>query len=106
MSSRVTTSANIVLGLDDMNAADIGVYIDIATKLGIDVAYFSSVRAKLIRTSLQRNPMHPYWDVERYVQNFERGLKLAWSVYLSGNDVSHIYVLEEEKTNAEERTEL
>ena len=93
MSSRVSTSANTVLGMEDLNAKDgIKQYIEIATKLGTNTTYFQSKRNKLISSCLQKNPMHPYWDVERYVANFEKGLRLAWETYLAGDEVEHIIV--------------
>lgn len=116
MSSRVSTSANAVLGMEDLSAEKgPAEYTEIATKLGTNATYFQSVRNKLIGTCLQRNPMHPYWDVSRYVANFERGLKSAWLSYLVGNETSHIYVTEEQDddtkedsdtTNTEQRFEL
>jgi protein O-GlcNAc transferase len=96
MSSRVTTSANIVLGLDELNANGRVEYEDIAIRLGNDKSWFGSIRAKLINTCLQRNPMHPYWDVPRYVKNFERGLTIAWKSFLDGSPMNHIEVLEDD----------
>lgn len=66
MSSRVTTSANIVLGLEELNAYNgIEEYENIAIRLGTDETWFESIRATLVTTCLQKNPMHPYWDVSR-----------------------------------------
>lgn len=63
MSSRVTTSANIILGLEDLNAYDgPKQYEDIAIELGNNRGNYESIRRKLIDTALQKNPMHPYWD--------------------------------------------
>lgn len=95
MSSRVSTSANTVLGLEELNAKN-GPrhYEDIAIDLGRNPAKLEKLRNKLIGTALQRNPMHPYWDVPRYVRNFETGLSIAWERYLSGRPLEHITIEE------------
>ena len=92
MASRVTTSANKVLGLEELNANGIADYEKVAIRLGKDSNWFKSIRTHLISTCLQRDPMHPYWDVPRYVKNFERGLTMAWEVFLSGEPIDHIQV--------------
>jgi len=95
MSSRVTTSANIVLGLDEMNAYDgPSHYEDIAIDLGNNATKFKSIRRRLIDTALQTNPMHPYWDAPRYVKNFESGLMTAWERFLAGEEPRTIEVVE------------
>jgi len=108
MSSRVSTSANIVLGLEDLNAyAGVEEYERIAIKLGTDEDYYDKVRTKLIDSCVQKNPMHPYWDVPRYVRNFQSGLLIAWERYLDGTDVvygssgvkkKHIEIIEDATT--------
>jgi len=99
MSSRVSTSANVILEMSDLNAVDgVSQYVEIATKLGTDSKYYSSKRTKLIDSCLQQNPLHPYWDVPRYTRNFETGLKHAWEQYLSGKPKQHIYVKEGDET--------
>jgi protein O-GlcNAc transferase len=96
MSSRVTTSANIVLGLDELNAYDgAREYERIAVRLGKDEAWFASLRARLVESCLWKNQMHKYWDVPRYVRNFERGLKTAWENYLDGKEIDHVIVRED-----------
>ena len=98
MSSRVSTSANIVLGLEEMNAyRGIEEYETIAIRLGTDKDWFASIRTRLIETCLQKNPMHPYWDVPRYVNNFQNGLKTIWDNFLRGNEIEHVVVMEEEE---------
>lgn len=95
MSSRVTTSANVVLGLEQLNAHNgVRQYEEIAIRVGINQTEYNQIRTKLISTCLQRNPMHPYWDVARYVKNFEAGLEAAWQIFLSGKDPEHIFVNE------------
>ena len=97
MSSRVTTSANIVLGLESLNSYDgPQQYEDIAIKLGTNQSLYQEIRKKLIDTCLQRNPMHPYWDVARYVKNFETGLTKAWDLFLDGKAPEHIKIEESE----------
>jgi len=100
MSSRVTTSANEVLGFASQLNAYQGPrqYEEIATRLGNNPSELSQIRRKLIGTCNQRNPMHPYWDVPRYVQNFQTGLSMAWKNYLAGSPKQHIYVTESEET--------
>lgn len=101
MSSLVTTSANIVLGLEHLNAPEgPSQYEEIAIRLGTDNHFYTSTRTKLIETCLQRNPVHPYWDVARYVKNFETGLKEAWQRFLNGLATDHIYVEESEAAKA------
>ena len=99
MSARVTTSANVVLGLDNtLNAYDgPRQYEELAIVLATNSTLFQATRTTLIDTCLQRNPMHPYWDVPRYVKNFERGLQIAWDIYLSGERPQHIFVQESPK---------
>lgn len=99
MASRVSTSANIVLGLEELNAVQgPRQYEDIAIELGNNPAKLQALRAKLVGTALQRNPMHPYWDVPRYVKNFEAGLTMAWERYLEGQPPEHITIEETEET--------
>lgn len=95
MSSRVTTSANIVLGLEELNAYD-GTkhYEDIAIRIGNNQNEYNQIRRKLIGTCLQRNPMHPYWDVARYVKNFETGLRTVWKRFLDGLQPDHVMIKE------------
>ncbi|KAG7348948.1 glycosyl transferase family 41 protein [Nitzschia inconspicua] len=99
MSSRVTTSANIVLGLEELNAYEgLRQYEDIAIELGTNPSKYNMVRRKLIDTALQKNPMHPYWDAARYVRNLETGLIMAWERFLSGQPADVIEVVESEET--------
>jgi len=99
MSSRVTTSANIVLGLEEMNAYEgPRQYEDIAIELANNPEKYNDVRRRLIDTALQRNPMHPYWDAARYVKNLESGLFQAWDRFLSGQEPAEITVVESEET--------
>lgn len=95
MSSRVSTSANIVLGLEELNAYDGPVqYETIAIDLGLNPSKLKDIREKLIATAIQRNPLHPYWDVPRYVKNFEAGLEAVWLKYLAGEPPDHVSVVE------------
>jgi len=100
MSSRVTTSANEVLGFSFQLNAYQGPkqYEDIAIRLGNNSTALAKIRKKLIKTANQRNPMHPYWDVPRYVQNFQTGLTMAWQNFLDGLPKDHIHVTESEET--------
>jgi len=94
MASRVSTSANVVLGLEALNAmGGTGEYEDIAIRLGTDSAWFRFIRGKLIDTCLSL-PMHPYWDVPRYVRNFQTGLLMAWHNFIEGNPGTHNDVVE------------
>jgi len=98
MSSRVTTSANKVLGLDELNAyGGPNHYEDIAIGLATNPTKFHEIRTKLVNTALQRNPMHPYWDAARYTRNLENGLYQAWDRFLSGQDPEEITVVESEQ---------
>ena len=107
MSSRVSTSANTILGMEDLNAKDgVKQYIKVATKLGTNTTYFQTMRNKLISSCLQKNPMHPYWDVERYVANFENALHFAWQSYLAGNEVKDIIVDDDRGYESPQRIEL
>jgi protein O-GlcNAc transferase len=94
MCSRVTTSANIVLGLDRLNAKSPTEYEDIAIQVGTNATLYHELRTPLIDSCLQKNPRHPYWDVARYVKNFETGLTAAWQRYVHGQSPDHIYVEE------------
>jgi len=97
MSSLVTTSANVVLGLPELNAySGSRQYEDIAIELGTNATFYRQTRTKLIDTCLQRNPMHPYWDVARYVKNFEAGITTALERFLDGQPPGHIFVEESE----------
>ena len=96
MSSRVSTAANVVLGLKELNAyKGVDEYEKIAIRLGTDKELFASIRAQLIETCLQKNPMHPYWDALRYVNNFQNGLRAIWSAFLAGDKIDHVEVKEE-----------
>jgi protein O-GlcNAc transferase len=96
MSSRVTTSANIVLGLEQLNAYNgPEQYENIAIRIGNNKTEYATIRRKLIDTCLQRNPMHQYWDVGRYVKNFESGLQIAWKRFLDGLVPEHIRIIED-----------
>ena len=107
MASRVTTSANIVLGLDKLNAkAGAEEYAKIAVELGNNEALYNEIREVLIQTCLQRNPFHPYWDVDLYVKNFERGLHLAFKAYIAGEAVSHIDLSKKFENNIAKVEEL
>jgi len=98
MSARVTTSANIVLGLEELNAYDgPSQYEDIAISLGTDREKFENIRGRLVDTALQRNPMHPYWDANRYTQNLLSGFTQAWERFLAGQEPEHIVVVESEE---------
>ena len=100
MSSRVTTSANIVLGLEELNAyGGPGEYEDIAIELGNNATKFNDIRKRLIDTALQTNPMHPYWDARRYVKNLESGLLTAWDRFLVGEEPRTIEVVESLETS-------
>lgn len=93
-----TTSANIVLGLEELNAYDgPKQYEDIAIELGNNPEKYNEVRRKLIGTALQTNPMHPYWDAARYVKNLESGLIQAWERFLSGQEPGIIEVVESDE---------
>jgi protein O-GlcNAc transferase len=94
-----TTSANIVLGLEELNAYDgPKQYEDIAIELGNNPEKYQEIRRRLIDSALQRNPMHPYWDAARYVKNLESGLMQAWERFLSGQEPAIIEVVESEET--------
>jgi hypothetical protein len=81
MASRVNTAANVVLGLGELNAVGgLVEYRDIAIRLGTDRSFFGEMRERLLDTCLKRDPMHPYWDVERYVRDFEALLMMAWAL--------------------------
>jgi hypothetical protein len=41
--------------------------------------------------------MNPFWDLKRYVGNFERGLEEIWYNFLSGAQPRHIFVEEEDE---------
>ena len=98
MSARVSTSANIVLGLEELNAyGGTKQYEDIAIELGRNREKFDDIRNKLIATALQRNPMHPYWDAARYTKDLEAGLMEAWRRFLAGQPPEHITVVESEE---------
>ena len=80
-----TTSANIVLSLNELNAYDGSrQYEDIAIDLGNNQTKYIDIRRRLIDTALQTNPMHVYWDAPGYVRNLESGLLAAWQRFLSG----------------------
>lgn len=99
MSSRVSTSANIVLDLTHLNAGDgPAEYEDIAIRLAKEKDLFAETRGRLIASTKKRNPMHPYWDVGRYVGNFETALRSVWENFLKGGPPNHIFVEETRET--------
>jgi hypothetical protein len=101
MCSRVTTSANIVLFGDD-HAVHLNAYNgpqhyeQLAIAMATSQTLYQTTRTRLIDSCLQRNPMHPYWDVPRYVKNFETGLKMVWQRFLNGQAPDHIVIVESE----------
>ena len=100
MSSRVTTSSNVVLGLEELNAYEgPRQYEDIAIDLGNNRVKFDDVRKRLIDTALQRNPMHPYWDAPRYAKNLENGWFQAWERFLTGQEPVDITIVETEEAS-------
>ena len=99
MASRVSTSANQVLGLEELNADDSSQFVDIAVKVGTNIDFFKSIRNRLIDTCLQQSPMHPFWDVARYVKNFEIGLKTSWRNFRSGRPIDHIFIEENNQSS-------
>jgi len=106
MSSRVTTSANIVLGIDnEMNAMGLEEYAQKAITLAKNRTLFLKVRKKLIDSCLQEDPMHPFWDMKRYVRNLEKGFKEAWRVYLAGETFEHTDIVDDEDDEDEEKME-
>mmetsp|Transcript_57887 Transcript_57887/g.69032 ORF Transcript_57887/g.69032 Transcript_57887/m.69032 type:complete len:533 (+) Transcript_57887:1-1599(+) len=97
MASRVTTSANIVLGLDQyLNAMGWNDYADKAIAIANNQTLFASVREALIASALQTNPMHPFWDMKRYVKNLQKGFQKAWQFYIDGEEFENIDVLDDE----------
>ena len=103
MSSLVTTSANTVLNISDLNAKNgISDYISIGIKLATNRIFYRDIRSKLIDTCLQGNNktntnsiMHPFWDMKRYTWNFEYGLRMAWNMYLNDKSFDHITVIDD-----------
>jgi protein O-GlcNAc transferase len=95
MASRVTTSANVVLGLEELNAhGGQRDYEEIAIRFATNRTLYDSTRRRLIDTALQRNPFHRYWDVGRYTKNFESGLRAVWSNFLDGKKPQHVFIEE------------
>lgn len=92
MAARVTTSANIILGIPQLNGNDTSEYESIAVKLATNLTFYSSIREHLIDTCLQVEPMHPFWDVKRYTKDLEKGLEMAFDLYFSGKEPAHIFV--------------
>lgn len=93
MSSRVVTSANIVLGTPELNAVGgIEEYEKIAVRIGTDEEFYKTMHGKIIDAALQDNPIHEFWDMERYTRNLEQGIEIAWEKYLNGEKPDHIYV--------------
>eukprot|EP00560_Eucampia_antarctica_P009715 CAMPEP_0197829386 /NCGR_PEP_ID=MMETSP1437-20131217/5827_1 /TAXON_ID=49252 ORGANISM="Eucampia antarctica, Strain CCMP1452" /NCGR_SAMPLE_ID=MMETSP1437 /ASSEMBLY_ACC=CAM_ASM_001096 /LENGTH=222 /DNA_ID=CAMNT_0043431017 /DNA_START=336 /DNA_END=1004 /DNA_ORIENTATION=+ len=93
MASRVTTSANILLGLQQpLNAPSLSSYIQKAVHLATNTTLYQQVRTQLIQTALQPTHMHPYWDMPRYVRNLEQGWFLAWDAYVNKEKKTHIYI--------------
>ena len=92
MAARVTTSANSVLGIPELNGNGVIEYEGIAVKLAKNFSFYASIREHLIDTCLQTEPMHRFWDVKRYTKDFEMGLELAFNNYMAGASPSHIFV--------------
>lgn len=92
MAARVTTSSNIILGIPQLNGNSVSEYESIAVKLATNITFYTSIRAHLIDTCLQVEPMHPFWDVQRYTKDLETGLETAFDLFVSGNQPAHIFV--------------
>jgi protein O-GlcNAc transferase len=95
MASRVTTSANLVLGMPELNANGLREYENVAVELASNATWFTTVRENLIESCLQTKPMHVFWDVKLYTKHIQNGLELAWKFFLSGEPPRHIYVANE-----------
>ena len=105
MASRVTTSANIILGMPELNAYGLLEYESIAVRLAKNSTFYTSTREHLIDTCLQTDPMHRFWDVQRYTKDFEVGLEMSFKQYLSGNPPAHIFVGKAEETLPDENVD-
>eukprot|EP00590_Aulacoseira_subarctica_P010670 CAMPEP_0172417610 /NCGR_PEP_ID=MMETSP1064-20121228/4141_1 /TAXON_ID=202472 /ORGANISM="Aulacoseira subarctica , Strain CCAP 1002/5" /LENGTH=752 /DNA_ID=CAMNT_0013156069 /DNA_START=154 /DNA_END=2412 /DNA_ORIENTATION=- len=92
MVARVTTSANIVLGILELNGNGALEYESIAIKLAENFSFYTSIREHLIDTCLQTEPMHRFWDVKRYTKDLEEGLEIAFNNYMAGGSSAHIFV--------------
>jgi len=107
MSSRVITSANIVLGTPELNAeGGIEEYEQIAVRIAKDKEFYNSMRKKIIDAALMEEPrIHKFWDMERYTKNLEKGIEVAFEKYLNGEAPGHIYVKDDDDEKVEQKVE-
>lgn len=64
---------------------------------------YTRTRTALVKSCLQTQPlMHPFWDVARYVRNFERGLSEAFRRYIHDEKWDHIEVIDNDDNETDE----
>uniref|UniRef100_F6V0M2 UDP-N-acetylglucosamine--peptide N-acetylglucosaminyltransferase 110 kDa subunit n=1 Tax=Ciona intestinalis TaxID=7719 RepID=F6V0M2_CIOIN len=86
LASRVASSQLACLGCPELIAENSQQYEDIAVRLGTDMDYLKSVRAKV----WHRRSTSPLFNVKRYVSDLEKLLFKMWRKYENGEDPNHI----------------
>lgn len=93
MAGRVGASALTALGLEELIAHSHEEYKEKAVRLGLDKAYFSGLRGKLVDSVLQR-PRNPFWDMRRYVRSLENGFEKIWRDFISNVEPRTVYAVD------------
>ncbi|XP_009858570.2 UDP-N-acetylglucosamine--peptide N-acetylglucosaminyltransferase 110 kDa subunit isoform X2 [Ciona intestinalis] len=86
LASRVASSQLACLGCPELIAENSQQYEDIAVRLGTDMDYLKSVRAKV----WHKRSTSPLFNVKRYVSDLEKLLFKMWRKYENGEDPNHI----------------
>uniref|UniRef100_H2Y6P5 UDP-N-acetylglucosamine--peptide N-acetylglucosaminyltransferase 110 kDa subunit n=1 Tax=Ciona savignyi TaxID=51511 RepID=H2Y6P5_CIOSA len=86
LASRVASSQLACLGCPELIAESSQHYEDIAVRLGTDLDYLKSVRAKV----WHKRTTSPLFNVKRYVSDLEQLLFKMWRKHENGQEVDHI----------------
>ena len=95
MSGRVSASVLTAIGMPELITENIEEYGKLSKELALNTTFYNSIREKLVKTCLARKPRNPYWDMERYVRNLEKGYDEAYYNFMSGNQPRHIFISED-----------
>ena len=94
MSGRVASSIITTIGMPELITTTPEEYVSTAINIGANNTLFNNIRTKLVQTCLQRNPRNPYWDMQSYIRNLEKGYDEAYFNFLSGSSPRHVFISE------------
>jgi predicted O-linked N-acetylglucosamine transferase (SPINDLY family) len=77
---RVASSLLAAIGLDEMIAADLGDYKNLALRLARDPTMLADIKSKLVRN----RETHPLFDRQRFARNIESAYATMWNIRTRG----------------------